>query len=244
MARQDTLIAIEGIDGSGKRTQIEMLSRGLKQRRVRHVRISFPRYESSFGSMVGRFLNGEFGPLEQVNPYFSALLFASDRLEAKPELERAFRSGAAVIADRYIASNLAHQGARVSRELRDGFLAWLKHVEYRIFGLPVEDLVIYLRLPASVAQELVEKKAARGYTQLQKDIQEANLAHLQQAAQVYDRLARARNWVTVECYDASSRRIRAPEEIHAEVMRAIAKRLPGLFRARRGGKKARRHRRK
>ena len=240
MTRRNKLLAIEGIDGSGKRTQIELLSRVLKQRRVRHVRISFPRYESSFGSMVGRFLDGQFGPLEQVNPYFSALLFANDRLEAKPDLEKAFRSGAMVIADRYVASNLAHQGARVARERRDAFLAWLRHVEYRIYQLPVEDLVIYLRLPATVAQELVGKKAARGYTRLQKDIQEANLAHLEQAAQVYDGLARAKNWVTVECHDAARRQMRAPEEIHADVVQAVAKRLPQLFRAPRGKKTSRR----
>jgi len=233
MTRRIKLLAVEGIDGSGKRTQIELLSHVLKQRRVRHVRISFPRYESSFGSMVGRFLNGEFGPLDQVNPYFSALLFANDRLEAKPDLEKAFRSRAVVIADRYVASNLAHQGARVARENREAFLAWLRNVEYGIYQLPAEDLVVYLRLPATVAQELVEKKAARGYTRLQKDIQEANLAHLEQAAQVYDRLARGRNWVTVECYDASARCMRTPEEIHAAVVQAIAKRLPQLFRARR-----------
>lgn len=243
MTRRIKLLAIEGIDGSGKRTQIELLSRVLKQRRVRHVRISFPRYESSFGSMVGRFLNGEFGPLDEVNPYFSALLFANDRLEAKPELQKAFRSGAVVIADRYVASNLAHQGARAARESRDAFLAWLRHVEFGVYQLPGEDLVVYLRLPAAVAQELVEKKAARGYTQLQKDIQEANLAHLEQAAEVYDRLARAKNWVTVECYDASRRQMRTPEEIHADVVQAVTKRLPQLFRARRGRKKARRGRR-
>ncbi len=239
MARHNTLLAIEGIDGSGKRTQIELLSRVLRQRRVRHVRISFPRYESSFGGMVGRFLDGQFGPLEQVNPYFSALLFANDRLEAKPKLEQAFRTGAMVIADRYVASNLAHQGARVARERRDAFLAWLRHVEYGVYQLPAEDLVVYLRLPASVAQGLVEKKAARGYTQLQKDIQEANLAHLEQAAHVYDRLARAKNWVTVECYDASRRQMRTPEEIHADVVQAVTKRLPQLFRARGTARKKR-----
>lgn len=234
MTRRNTLLAIEGIDGSGKRTQIELLSRVLKQRRVRHVRISFPRYESSFGSMVGRFLNGEFGPLDQVTPYFSALLFANDRFEAKPDLEKAFRSGAVVIADRYVASNLAHQGARVAPAKRVAFIAWLRDVEYRIYQLPAEDLVIYLRLPAAVAQELVEKKAARSYTKLRKDIQEANLAHLEQAAHVYDRLARARNWVTVECWDASEGKMRTPEQIHADVVQAIAKRLPQLLRGHRG----------
>jgi dTMP kinase len=230
MILRGKLIAIEGIDGAGKRTQIEMLSRLLRRRRVRHAQVSFPRYESFFGQMVGRFLNGEFGPLEHVNPYFSALLFAGDRLEARPELEKALRSGALLIADRYIASNLAHQTARAAPAHRDEFLAWLRRVEYEIYGLPKETLVVYLRLPAAVAQELVSRKSARGYTQLQKDIQEANLAHLEQAAQVYDRLAKAPNWVTVECYDLARRQMRPPEEIHAALVAALERRAPQLIR--------------
>jgi dTMP kinase len=224
MLLRKKLVAIEGIDGAGKRTQIEMLSRALTRLRLRHVRFSFPRYESFFGGMVGRFLNGEFGPLDQVSPYFSALLFAGDRLEARPELEKVLRSGALLIADRYIASNLAHQTARVEPARREEFLMWLRHVEYQVYGLPAENVVVYLRLPASVAQELVGRKSARNYTKLQKDIQEANLAHLEQAAHVYDRLARASNWVTVECVDASGR-VRPPDDIHADVMKALHKKL-------------------
>jgi dTMP kinase len=243
MTRPAKLVAIEGIDGAGKRTQIQMLSRALMRLRLRHVRFSFPRYESFFGAMVGRFLNGEFGPLDQVSPYFSALLFAGDRLEARPELETVLRSGALLIADRYIASNLAHQTARCEPARRDEFLMWLRHVEYRVYGLPPEDVVIYLRLPASVAQELIGRKSARNYTKLQKDIQEANLAHLEQAARVYDGLARASNWVIVECVDASGR-VRPPDEIHADVMAALQKRLGGLrpprkrAKARRAGKRS------
>ncbi|MGH9702977.1 MAG: dTMP kinase, partial [Candidatus Acidiferrales bacterium] len=102
-------IAIEGIDGSGKRTQLDLLDAELSRRGIAHVRVSFPRYESFFGSMVGQFLNGEFGTLDKVDPHFSALLYASDRLEAKPELMGHLQSGAVVLSDRYIGSNLAHQ---------------------------------------------------------------------------------------------------------------------------------------
>ena len=232
MSPRGKLLAIEGIDGAGKRTQIALLSRLLARQHVPHVRISFPRYQSVFGGMVGRFLNGEFGPLERVDPHFSALLFAGDRLEARPELEKALRAGKLVIADRYIASNLAHQTARVVPARRGKFLAWLRHVEYKVYGLPAEDLVVYLRVPARVGQQLVSRKAARDYTRLRKDIQEANLLHLEQAARVYDRLARARNWVTVECFDSKRGRLRTEEEIHNALVRALRKRAPGIFRPR------------
>lgn len=224
MAYRGKLIAIEGIDGAGKRTQIELLSRALDARGVAHVRYSFPRYESSFGRLVARYLNGEFGKLEDVDAHLSALLFAGDRFEAKAGLEAALASGTTVLADRYIASNLAHQTARVSPQDRDAFLAWLKSLEYQIYGLPVEDLVIYLRLPATEAQRLVGLKTAREYTALQRDLQEANLKHLEQAALVYDRLATGPNWVTVESTDGSGP-LRNPEVIRGEVLAAVKSRL-------------------
>ncbi len=231
MPRAGKFIAIEGIDGSGKRTQIDLLSRALEARGVPHVRYSFPRYESTFGRLVARYLNGEFGQLEAVDAHLSALLFAGDRFECRAELETALAEGKTVLADRYIGSNLAHQTARVGAQRREEFLSWLKRVEYGIYGLPVEDLVLYLRLPAVEAHRLVGLKAARAYTDLQRDVQEADLKHLEQAALVYDRLATEPNWVTVECFDAGAGALRPPEEIHQAMMTAAEGRLVGLAQA-------------
>src|SRR5579863_1488619 len=146
MAARGKLIALEGIDGSGKRTQLDLLARKLDARGLATFRISFPRYESFHGKLVGRYLNGEFGSLGAVDPHLSALLYAGDRLEAKPEIEAALSAGKIVLADRYIGSNMAHQSARVATEKREEFFSWLKKLEYGIYGLPAEDLVIYLRL--------------------------------------------------------------------------------------------------
>src|SRR5271165_2456694 len=93
------LIAIEGIDGSGKRTQLDLLADALDKRGLSTIRVSFPDYESSFGKLVGRYLNGEFGSLEAVDPHLSALLYAGDRLEAKAEIESALAEGKLVLAD-------------------------------------------------------------------------------------------------------------------------------------------------
>jgi len=228
MARRGRFIAIEGIDGSGKRTQIDLLSRALEARGIAHARYSFPRYESSFGQLVARYLNGEFGPLEAVDAHLSALLFAGDRFESKAELEAALAEGKTVLADRYVGSNLAHQTARVGPQRREEFLSWLKRLEYGIYALPAEDLVIYLRLPAVEAHRLIGLKAGRDYTSLPRDLQEADLKHLEQAALVYDRLATEPNWVTVECFDATAGELRPPEVIHRAVLASLETRLANL----------------
>src|ERR1700747_267737 len=153
------LIAIEGIDGSGKRTQCELRATALRTQGHSVHSTGFPQYVSWFGKMVGQFLNGELGPLESVDPHFTALLYAGDRYEAKPRLETALNNGQIVLADRYIASNLAHQTARVPPAKRSEFLAWIEHLEYDIYGLPCEDLILYLRVPPQEAQRLGAQKA-------------------------------------------------------------------------------------
>jgi dTMP kinase len=156
-----------------------------------------------------------------VDPHFSALLYANDRLEAKPEIEAALAAGSIVLADRYIGSNLAHQSARVAPEKREEFVAWLKRVEYGLYGLPVEDLVVYLRVPVAEAHRLVGLKSARNYTSLKRDIHEADVAHLEQTAAMYDRLAAVNDWLRIDCGEGKSGALRPPEEIHKEVLRAV-----------------------
>ncbi len=231
MPERGKFIVLEGIDGSGKRTQLDMLARALTERNVTLSQISFPRYECFFGKLVAQFLNGDFGPLEAVDAHFSALLYAGDRYEAKPKIVADLAAGTTVLADRYVGSNLAHQGARASREMRAEFLRWLKQLEYEIYALPAEDLVVYLRVPVSEAHRLVGQKGAREYTKLERDILESNLAHLEAAADVYDQLARQPNWVKIECFDANAGTLRVPGAIHAEILGAIESRLLKSLRA-------------
>lgn len=228
MTVHNKFLAIEGIDGAGKRTQIDLLCKLLRKRGVAFTRFSFPRYTSFYGRMVGQFLNGAFGRLADVDAHFSALLYAGDRLESKLELEQALAKGRVVVADRYVASNLAHQGARVSPAKREAFLKWLLKLEYKIHAIPAEELIVLLRVPAAQAQRLVERKAKRNYTRRKKDLQEADLKHLEEAAKVYDRLARQRHWLTIECFDAAAGRLRPPLEIHKELAEKLATRADFL----------------
>lgn len=225
MAGRGKLIALEGIDGSGKRTQLDLLASVLDARGYSTFRISFPRYESFYGKLVGQYLNGEFGELGAVDPHLSALLYAGDRLEAKSEIEGALSAGKIVLADRYIGSNLAHQSARVPPEKREEFFIWLRRLEYGLYGLPAEDLVVYLRVPVAEAHRLVGLKSARVYTDLKRDIQEADIKHLEQTAIIYERLATETNWTSIDCNNPAAGALNSPEEIHRAVLRAVESRV-------------------
>ena len=215
------LIAIEGIDGSGKRTQLDLLERALLGACVAVYSTGFPQYDSWFGKMVGQFLNGELGSLESVDPHFSALLYAGDRFEGKPQLESALREGKVVLVDRYIGSNLAHQVARAPAEKRSELLRWIEHLEYSIYGLPRENMILYLRVPPSQAQMLVAKKSGRKYTAEKHDILEKSLRHLEDAAEMYDMMSRSRPWATIQCYDSANNGLRLPEDIARECLQAV-----------------------
>ncbi len=217
------LIAIEGIDGSGKRTQMDLLHGVIAAGEGGHSVYStgFPQYDSWFGKMVGQFLNGDFGALEAVDPHFTALLYAGDRFEAKPKIEAALNDGKVVLIDRYIGSNLAHQTARVSPDKRADFRRWIEHLEYGIYDLPREDLILYLRVPPDEAQKLVAQKSQRSYTNAKQDLLEASLRHLQDAAAMYDRLASSAPWVTIECFDASRAAMRPVNEIARDVLASV-----------------------
>jgi dTMP kinase len=221
MTTRGLLIAIEGIDGSGKHTQAKLLEHSLSAQGFSVYATGFPQYDSWFGSMVGKFLNGDYGPLQSVDPHFSALLYAGDRFEAKARIEAVLNEGRIVLVDRYVSSNLAHQVARTSAEKRSEFLRWIEHLEYSVYGLPREDLILYLRVPPGAAQRLVGQKSERKYTQATYDIQEKSLGHLEDAAEMYDMLSRSRPWATIQCYDAQNGSLRLPEEISAEVFSAV-----------------------
>ena len=230
------LIAIEGIDGSGKRTQLDLLANQLIAGGSPVYSTGFPQYDSWFGKMVGQFLNGELGVLEAVDPHFTALLYAGDRFEAKPKIEAALNEGKIVLIDRYIGSNLAHQTARAAPEKRAEFRKWIEHLEYDIYDLPREDLILYLRVPPGEAQKLVAQKAERSYTTAKRDLQEASLRHLQDAADMYDQLARSAPWVTIECFDVKRGTVRDVPEIGQEVLATVEPllRAPAVGEAKKG----------
>jgi dTMP kinase len=215
------LIAIEGIDGAGKGTQAARVAEAAAARGYSVTSFSFPLYDGNpFSRAIADYLNGEFGGADDVHPELAGLLYAGDRFHAKPRLLAALAESDLVVCDRYVASNAAHQGAKLTGEARRRLLDWLDEVEYGEFGLPRPELVVLLDAPVALARELVGRKAARGYTTLEADIHEADPGHSGATRAVYLELARRDGWRVVETAGAEGA-ARGVDEIADEVWSAV-----------------------
>ena len=189
------LVAIEGIDGAGKGTQAARVAETAAAAGHSVASFSFPLYDGNpFSRAVADYLNGEFGGADDVHPELAGLLYAGDRFHARPHLVAALAENDLVVCDRYVASNAAHQGAKLAGEARRRLLEWLDAVEYGEFALPRPQLVVLLDAPVALARELVGRKQARGYTTLEADIHEADAEHGRATREVYLELARDTTW--------------------------------------------------
>ncbi|HRU05938.1 MAG TPA: thymidylate kinase [Candidatus Brocadiia bacterium] len=222
------LIVIDGPDGSGKRTQAEILVKRLMSEGRKAELVSFPQYEGSFfGELAGRYLRGEFGPAEGVSPFPASLAFTMDRWEARPRIQAWLDAGVVVVADRYVSSNAGHQAIKVADAgEREAFVRWVERMEYEVLGLPRPDLCVFLHVPWAVAKGLVARKQERNYLKgAREDVHEADDSHLARAEQAYLLMARGAGWRTVECCEGG--RLRSVEEIAGEVWAAAGKVVGG-----------------
>lgn len=215
------LVAIEGIDGSGKGTQAQRLREALDAAGVQTALLSFPRYgQTRFGRAIGEFLNGKFGQLDQVHPQLASLLFAGDRFESAAVIDDAMDSSDIVICDRYVASNIAHQAAKLEGAERVDLIAWIQSVEFEVYSLPRPDLTLLLDLPAATAQQLISRKATRTYTDKAADLQEADGDYLDRVRNVYRELcSQETNWRRVEI--ESNGQLRKIDEVASEIFEIL-----------------------
>lgn len=207
------LIAIEGIDGSGKSTQVELLKEALDARGEASEVISFPRYgDNIYGRLIKRYLEGEFGGIEEVNPYLMALAFAGDRYLAKPLIKKWLSEGKTVIVNRYVSASYAHMGANLPEEKREEFFRWIDELEYQTHGLPLQDFTVLLKIDPKIAQQNI---AGGG-----PDIHEESLRHLETACEIYLSLAEEKNnWLIIDCMSGKTMKTR--EQINGEIIQRV-----------------------
>lgn len=196
------LIVIDGTDGSGKSVQTERLVKRLKADNLSVAEFDFPQYSKASGGLIREYLTGKFGTAEEVGAYRASIFYACDRYDASKAIKQALTEGKLVITNRYVTSNLAHQGGKIVDESeRKSYYDWCINLEYTIFEIPQPDLNLILHVPAAVAQALVDQKSQREYlVEKKRDIHEDDLNHLLAAEKVYLELAKSLpNTELIEC---------------------------------------------
>lgn len=209
---ENKLVVIEGIDGSGKGTQLNILLKYLSEKNIDHASFDFPQYgKTFFGNFAGRFLNGEFGHFNQINPYLASFPYAADRWQVKDKIWKAINEDKLVVCNRYTPSSI-YQAVKIEPKEREKFLKWVETLEYEIFSIPRPSLIIFLYVPLTIAQTLIAKKT--------KDQYEKNVDYLKKVESTYLEIVKNNsNWVKVDCTE--NNQILLPEIIHDKIIEVL-----------------------
>ncbi len=224
-------IVIEGLDGSGKSTQSKLLVEHLKKEGREVMKIDFPQYGTKSAGSIEKYLNGKYGSSEEVGPYRASIFYACDRYDASFKIKRWLSEGKIVISDRYVASNIGHQGGKIKdREEWKKFITWLYNLEYNIFKIPKPDFTFILKTSPQFSLKLASKitdkekvakrKAYLGDSEI-KDLHEKDENHLSEALRSYLQAAKEypEEFKIVECLKEDN--LLPPEVIHQEIWKII-----------------------
>ena len=213
------LIVLEGIDGSGKSTQFELLCSRFASEGQSYMRVTFPRYGEPSSALIKMYLGGEFGDdPDCVNAYAASSFFAVDRFASYAQDWRGYyNDGGLVITDRYTTSNAIHQGAKLAPERREFFFKWLYEYEFTFIGLPAPDLVIYMDIEAGRAARRVKKRQTE--TGTSGDIHEKDMIYLEKCSQSGDQAASLYGWHRISCFSEGCER--GEDEIHQEIYTCV-----------------------
>lgn len=216
-------IVIEGLDGAGKSTQVKLIREKLKENGIESEYLHFPRFDAPlFGDLVARFLRGELGALESVNPYLVALIYAGDRADASSTIEKWLREGKYVIVDRYVYSNIAYQCAKITESgEREKLRNWIVDTEYNQYKIVEPDLSLFLDVPFKfTTKKLTENREGedREYLNGARDIHEESLSLQERVREVYlSEAARDdHSFRVIDCSSASGDML-PPEEIFSKI---------------------------
>lgn len=229
------LIVFEGIDGSGKSTQTKLLINRLRKEGFKTAFIDFPQHGQKSAGLVDEYLRGKYGSAEEVSPYPASIFYACDRFDTSFKIRKWLKKGKIVIADRYIGSNIGHQGGKIkNKKSRKKYFKWLYDLEYRIFKIPKPDINFILKVPPHVGYLLSgkitdKKKKEKKEIYLgkkKKDIHEKDLIHLINTEKAYLHVAEEfpKDFKVIECFQNG--KLLPPEIIHQKIWEIMKKILP------------------
>jgi dTMP kinase len=219
-------VVLEGLDGSGKSTQIKLLREFLNKEKTKHEYMHFPRMDSPvYGELISRFLRGEMGANNSVDPYLVALIYAGDRNDASSMIRSWLEKDYFVLVDRYVISNIAFQCAKLkSPEEKQKLNDWILQLEYEYFRIPVPDLNIFLDVPFEFTRTQLSSEREgtdRSYLQGTRDIHEDDLDFQKRVREVYLSLGRKqKNFSVIDC-GSENGRILAPQLIFQKIVEKI-----------------------
>ncbi len=222
MPTQGKFIVIEGTDGSGKTVQFERLVLALPEG-TKLGTLDFPQYGEPSSYFVEKYLTGKYGG--ELGPYAASVLFAVDRFDVKLKILQWLGEERIVLANRYVASNMAYQGAKIAhRGEREEFYRWLHELEFGTLGVPKPYINIVLHVPAEISYKLAGKSHARehhGGGNEARDLHEADFAYQKCAEEVYLEIAALfpKEFEVIEC--APEGVLLSTDEIHALVWQVV-----------------------
>lgn len=217
------LIVLEGLDGSGKSTQLQELDVFLESQGKDVRKIKLPDYEDPSSTLVRMYLAGDFGSDPQsVNAYTASAFYAVDRAAHYLRKWKAdYLSGKIILADRYTTSNAYHQLQKLPRTEWDVYLQWLEDFEYDKIGLPKPDCIVYLDMPIEISQRLMTHRYAGD--EQKKDIHEANVAYLKNCRTAALYAAEKLGWHVIACSEADT--AKPIDVIAGEIREIVSKEL-------------------
>lgn len=213
------LIVIEGLDGSGKSTQLELLYDTLIKSGVDCKSVSFPDYESDSSALVKMYLSGKFGKRpDSVNAYAASVFYTVDRFASyKTSWGEYYNRGGTVISGRYTTSNAIHQTSKLEKAQWKPFLDWLYDFEYNKIGIPKPDMVIFLDMPVNVSQKLLTGRYSGD--EKRKDIHESDIEYLNSCRDAAYFTAEYSGWTIIPC--AESNVPRSISDIANDILSAV-----------------------
>ncbi len=213
------LIVIEGLDGSGKSTQLELLPKNLSDNGIDCKTVSFPDYDNPSSTLVKMYLAGKFGNKpDDVNAFAASTFYCVDRYASyKASWGDFYNNGGTVIAGRYTTSNAVHQCSKLPENQWEDFLNWLYDFEYKKVGIPKPDKVIFLDMPIEVSQKLLSKRYQGDDSK--KDIHESDTEYLSRCRKAAVFTAKFSNWDIIPCSENGEPR--TVEEIAQDVLKSV-----------------------